>query len=178
MITINHEYRKETILPPGAGWGRLKSGVWLAGREDAPQSVVIHATHGQPGSRSASEALFLKQSRAVSAHYVIGRNNPPLVAQILDEMLVGWHAGDVRDPAFSNENSIGIELHAATTEQILDWQKTALAELLTGIRERWHINPIKMDTHRFICDPPKRKSDPATWSQAEFYHWRLINLGS
>ena len=35
MITINHEYRKETILPPGAGWGRLKSGVWLAGREDA-----------------------------------------------------------------------------------------------------------------------------------------------
>ena len=79
-------------------------------------------------------------------------------------------AGDAL-PAFTNPHSIGIELHAAITEPITGAQKQALAELLRDLAARWRIAAPLIDSHRAVALPKGRKSDPATWPQAELRAW-------
>ena len=59
-LSILETYRKDLIRQPGEGYGRRTGGVWAAQRPGPPTSVVIHATHGKPGTRSEAEAEFLR----------------------------------------------------------------------------------------------------------------------
>ena len=173
MPTILDTYRKDLKYGAGHGYGRQFSDpsgklLWTGLRADAPTSVIVHATHGRPGTASASEAAFLRDSPNVSAHYLVAHDGR--IFRILPDTFVAWHAGDAL-PAFTNPHSIGIELHAAITEPITGAQKQALAELLRDLAARWRIAAPLIDSHRAVALPKGRKSDPATWPQAELRAW-------
>src|SRR5688572_27422606 len=175
-------YRKEMVLPPGKGWGRLKNPqetdpkkqIWLAGRLRAPLSVLVHATHGAQGSKFHNEAAYLRDSASVSAQYCVSKTGD--IAQILDDMMVAWHAGQVCYPDFDNLDSIGVELHASAIDVITDAQKNALAWLCRSLMARWIIAPAMINTHRWAACPPGRKFDPGGWSQDSFMLWRKQEL--
>ena len=168
MQPILDTYRKDPKYGSGHGYGRQTAAGWTGLRIANPTSVIIHATHGRAGSRSAAEAAFLRDSPDVSAHYLVGRLGE--VYRILPDTFVAWHAGECL-PAFTNPHSIGIELHAAVTEPITGAQKQALAGLLRQLVAQWHIPAPLIDSHRAVALPPGRKSDPATWPQAELRAW-------
>lgn len=161
-------YRKDQKYGSGHGYGRQTGAGWTGLRVGNPTSVVLHATHGRAGSRSAAEAAFLRDSPDVSAHYLVGRLGE--VYRILPDTFVAWHAGDCL-PAFTNPHSLGIELHAAVTEPITGPQRQALADLLRTLAAQWRIPESLIASHRAVALPPGRKSDPATWPDAELRPW-------
>ena len=171
-MQFDQTYRKDRHLKPGQGYGRSSRLIWYSLRAGAPTSIVVHATHGRPGTSATNEATFLRNSIEVSAHYLIGRNG--IVYEILPPECQAWHAGEVIDPAFGNPHSIGIELHAATSEPILDLQKAQLLALLKRLRILYSIPLDRIKTHRQVA--PGRKSDPATWSDNDFDRWLRANL--
>lgn len=168
-LSILETYRKDLIRQPGEGYGRRTGGVWAAQRPGPPTSVVIHATHGKPGTRSEAEAEFLRTSYDVSAHYLIARDGRCF--RILPDTHVAWHAGAAL-AAFDNFVSLGIELHAAVTELVTPAQKQTLAALLRVLSEAYGIPATLIDTHRVVALPKGRKSDPAMWDQDHFLGWR------
>lgn len=160
-------YRKDLTRPLRAGYDHRP-----AGRR--PSSVVVHATHGRPGSSFAAEAAFLRNSPDVSAHYLIGRDGQ--IAMILPPAERAWHAG-VAQEGWGNSDSIGVELHAAASEPILPAQKQALAELLTALCRDYSIPRDKIASHRAVALPKGRKSDPGQWSDADLAAWLRTTLG-
>lgn len=169
--TANETYRKDRVLPPGTGWGRRLNwrSPWLAARLAPPSAIIIHATHGRTGSAATAEAAFLRDSSAVSAHYLVGRDG--ILYRVLPDDCVAWHAGEVI-AGFGNAQSIGIELHASTSEPILETQKMILGSLCHALIEQLRIVKPMIDTHRAVALPKGRKTDPATWFDADFYAWR------
>jgi N-acetylmuramoyl-L-alanine amidase len=163
-------YRKDRVHPPGYGYGRqLRDGVWTAARAGAPTSIIIHATHGKPGTKSTAEAIYLQNSDAVSAQYLVGRDG--LLYRILPDDVMAWHAGRVI-AGFQNERSIGIELHADETEPILEIQRALLFSLCRALIAQYKITKALINTHRAVAIPKGRKSDPASWPQVDFEAWR------
>lgn len=175
-MQIDTSYRKDRKYTPGHGYGRKLGSGWIATRSGAVESVIIHATHGRVGSLSTSEAAFLRDSPNVSAHYLIGRDG--LLFVILPETYLAWHSGDCEPNAFENNTSIGIELHAATTEEITPAQKSTLATLLREINTRHRVPSTLMRSHRSVAVPAGRKSDPATWNDADLNAWIATTLNS
>jgi hypothetical protein len=168
-VPADESYRKDRLHPPGHGYGRaVRANVYTAARAAPPTSIIVHATHGRAGSATASEAAFLRDSADVSAHYLIGRDGA--LYRILPDDAVAWHAGTVA-PGYTNEQSIGIELHAAATEPITPAQRARLADTLRALMARYHISPAQIATHRAAALPPGRKSDPATWQESDFRTW-------
>lgn len=166
----DESYRKDRLHPPGFGYGRqLTVDAWTAARSAPPTSIIIHATHGNAGSKATAEAKFLRDSKAVSAHYLIGRDG--LIYRILPDDVMAWHAGRVI-PGFPNERSIGIELHAAVSEPILEIQKMMLGSLCHALIAEFHIVKALINTHKVVALPAGRKKDPFTWDQADFLAWR------
>lgn len=153
-------YNKARAHPVGYGYDR---------RDSAPSSILVHATHGHPGSSLRNEALYLLNSNAVSAHYLVGRHGE--VIELLAPQWRAWHAGRCLAP-FVNEHSIGIELHAAVSEVITPEQHTVLTQLVRVLMARYGIPAARIETHRAAAIPLGRKSDPATWRQADFAAWR------
>jgi N-acetyl-anhydromuramyl-L-alanine amidase AmpD len=167
-VLFDDTFRKDRRHPPGHGYGRqVRKDVWVAERPGAgrPSAVIVHATHGKPGTLSTSEAAFLRNSPHVSAHYLIARDGR--IFRILPDHMVGWHAG-VCLVGFGNLPSIGIEIHAATTEAILPVQREALGALVRHLALSYGIPAARVQTHRAVARPAGRKSDPATWPQVEF----------
>lgn len=154
-------FDKARLWPVGHGY---------SARTGEPGAVIVHATHGRRGTSLRNEALFLVNSPDVSAHYLIGRAGE--VLPILDPRWCAWHAGQVR-PGWSNNESIGIELHAAASEPITPAQRAALADLLTrALLPRYGIPLARVETHRAVALPRGRKSDPGGWPQPDFLAWR------
>lgn len=163
MLLIDDcSYRKDLRHPVGHGYSRRPAGARVL-------SVVVHATHGAPGSRFENEAAFLRDSASVSAHYLIGRQGQ--TALIVAEALCAWHAGQSL-VGYHNETSVGIELHAAATEPITAAQRDALAELVRGLMARYSLPRWRVRTHRDIARPKGRKSDPGLWPEGQFAAWR------
>lgn len=175
-------YRKDIAWPAGHGWGHnigtAKQPVYARGRGKGVKaiSIIVHATHGNPGSLSKNEANFLQDSRLVSAHYLLGRK-PGENYKILPPDEEAWHAGRCQ-AMYLNPRSIGIEIHAAENEQILNFQKEALARLLKELCGAYQIPAQFVQTHRAVAIPRGRKSDPATWPEAEWLAWRREILGA
>lgn len=162
LVIDTQTYRKDARLKPGQGYNERPAGM-------RPSSLVIHSTNGKRGSSFASEAAYLRDSLDVSAHYLVGKDGR--VAQILPDERCAWHAGQALD-AYLNARSIGIECHLTNGESWTDAQRAALTALVELLMQRWHIPQSLINTHRAVALPPGRKSDPASWTDADFAAWR------
>jgi N-acetyl-anhydromuramyl-L-alanine amidase AmpD len=136
------------------------------------REIIVHATGGpfcQRGQVVFSPAgevdrlkKFFERSRAVSIHYIIGRNGE--VARSVPEDEIAFHAID------HNDQSIGIELINAGDgrEPYPPQQIEALARLIAGIQKRWRIPVSQVKGHEevdhstFRCGGRlvRRKQDP------------------
>ena len=139
-------------------------------RPNKPKSIVVHTTNGKKNSPFENEVAFLLNTPNVSAAYIISKQGK--IVQFLDPALyMEWHAGNVHDEAYANENSIGIELHYSPGE---DTNQPAMMQALTNLVlylcEEFGITLI--DTHRAVAKPTGRKIDPSNLTDEQFYAWR------
>jgi len=156
---------------------RYAAGHGYSMRPMAPTSIVIHTTNNpNQGTRFDKECQFLFESPGVSAHYLIGKQGQ--IVQLLDPAgYTAWHAGAALT-AWTNDHSIGIELHVSVGEVPTQLQRDACAWLCRKLMQRFGIPPVLIETHRKVALPPGRKSDPEGWPNPDFYTWRdaLIQL--
>ena len=145
---------------PSPNFGNRRDGA-------TPRLVVLHYT-GMDSHKAAYDRLCDPASE-VSAHYLIGMDGTvvPLVA----ETARAWHAGAgawgrVTDV---NSHSIGIELTNPGHSPFPEAQMAALAEVLTGIMDRWKITPHCVIAHSDMA--PRRKHDPGAR-----FDWRRLAL--
>ena len=145
------------------------------------RSIIVHTTNGKKGTTLASEANYICNSRAISAHYLIGKQGE--IIQFLDpSFYIAYHAGCVRSTLFTNVFAIGIEMHNTPTEgpcTIL--QIEALTWLVKQLYEKYTIPELNIETHRKVavyCPGHKlagqtgRKIDPSGLPDSIFYSWR------
>lgn len=122
-----------------------------------PNFVVIHHS----GDDDVAETLrtFADPIRAVSAHYLIGRDGT--LYQLVDERARAWHAGESRWGALTDLNSasLGIELDNNGDEPFAEDQIAALLELLADIKKRHGIPTANFLGHADVA--PARKADPS-----------------
>ena len=157
-------YNKAARHKPGHGYSARPGGA-------PPRAILVHATHGHVGSSFAAEATYLLNSPDVSAHYLIGRQGQ--CAELLSPApWAAWHSGDCAPNVFENATSVGVELHAATSESITPSQIVALTTLVQRLMWLWNIPADAVARHGSVAVPPGRKSDPATWPEAAFARWR------
>ncbi len=159
---IGQNYRKDALYAINHGYSKRPVGT-------KPLSIAVHTTNGNKGSSFSAECRFLRDSRAVSCGYVVGKAGQ--IEQILPDELCSWHAGQTYAP-FWNETSIGIECHHAIGEQWTEAQVAALTWLCQSLITKWGILKDHLETHRAIALPKGRKVDPSGWSDTDFYTWR------
>ena len=135
------------------------------GQDSRVLFVVLHFT-----GESLADSLHILTRQAVSAHYLIGDESPPVVYRLVDESQRAWHAGDSawQGHAQLNASSIGIEivnpggLTSADGSRVFapyaPAQIAALIPLLRGIVARHAIRPGRILGHSDIA--PQRKIDP------------------
>jgi N-acetylmuramoyl-L-alanine amidase len=127
--------------------------------------VIIHHT----GDDSVDQALatLTNPLRAVSAHYLIGRDGK--ILQLVDERARAWHAGESRWGANTDINSasLGIELDNNGHEPFPDAQISALLALLADIKERYQIPGANFLGHADVA--PRRKDDPG-----RLFPWKTL----
>jgi hypothetical protein len=112
-------------------------------------------------------------SAKVSAHYLVSKEGT--IKHMLEDRYTAWHAGVVNDVRFSNNNSIGIEVHYTPEES----RNIPLAiEALTNIVRSYKVsNPnLLVAMHRTVAVPKGRKIDPSFFSDRDFSIWRDIAL--
>lgn len=163
MLIDTTSYRKDIRHP--ARWGYQARG------NVAPSSVIIHTTNNRRKNTSfAGEATFLRDSSAVSSHFLIGKDGR--IVQFLDPVRwQAWHAGETL-PAFLNARSIGVENHVSVGETWTALQHEACTWLVRTLMAAHRIPSELIETHRAVALPKGRKSDPAGWDDLAFYSWR------
>jgi N-acetylmuramoyl-L-alanine amidase len=121
-----------------------------------PELVVLHYT--AMSDYAAARRALCDPARAVSAHYLIGRDGQ--VVGLVDEPLRAWHAGAGawRGQGDVNSRSIGIELDNDGVSPFAAPLMDALEALLPAILARWGIAPSGVIGHS--CMAPGRKIDP------------------
>jgi len=147
----------------------------------APKSIIVHTTNGHAGTSFYSEARYIQLSRAISAHYLIGKDGT--IVQFLDpRSYIAYHAGCVKAQLWTNNFAIGIEMHHTTTEgPISIATKSALDWLVRQLMRDYTIPAQNIDTHRNVAvfcpgsvnaGKLGRKIDPSGFPDNEFYAWR------
>jgi N-acetylmuramoyl-L-alanine amidase len=137
------------------------------------QFVVMHFT-----AASLPRSLALLTHGEVSAHYLIGDNNPATVYQLVDESQRAWHAGESQwdGRTWLNSSSLGIEIvnpgytdgpNGRVWYPYSEAQVSALISLLKDIRSRYRIDPRNYVGHSDIA--PSRKLDPGP-----LFPWRRL----
>lgn len=159
-MQIDHSFRKDILHPPR--WGYQSRG------NVVPSSIIIHTTSNKRATQFTTEAAFLRDSKDVSAHYLIGKDGR--IVQFLDpKQWQAWHAGTTL-PAYLNARSVGIEHHVSVGEPWTPAQHAACTWLVRQLMSAYGI-PL-VDTHRAVALPKGRKVDPEGWNDAAFYAWR------
>ncbi|HRD90889.1 MAG TPA: N-acetylmuramoyl-L-alanine amidase [Accumulibacter sp.] len=122
-----------------------------------PNFVILHDTTNS----SVEPALktLTDPARAVSAHYLIGRDGT--LYQLVDEDRRAWHAGASHWGGNTDLNSasIGIELDNTGAEPYPEAQIVRLLQLLQELRERCRIPASNVIGHGDVA--PGRKVDPS-----------------
>ena len=155
-------YRKDTIHPPR--WGYQARG------NVAPSSIIIHTTSNKRATQFQTEAVYLRDSKDVSSHFLISKSGE--VIQFLAPLpWQAWHAGNCL-PAYLNARSIGIEHHVSVGERWTAVQHAACTWLVRQLMAEFSITLPLIETHRAVALPKGRKQDPAGWSDDAFYQWR------
>ncbi|HLJ54479.1 MAG TPA: N-acetylmuramoyl-L-alanine amidase [Chthonomonadaceae bacterium] len=123
--------------------------------------IVIHATV-EP-TTEGTEKIFLTPSRAVSAHFVVGRDGR--VVQMVPIEKRAWHAGaSVLDGVGKvNDFSVGIEMVNLNdgVDPYSEEQMQAVAGIIRLVRSRYDVPDARIVSHAQIAIPAGRKSDPA-----------------
>lgn len=111
-----------------------------------PKLIVLHATHGSEGARSAENgaAEILRSGMRKSWHYMVDADS--VVRSVRDEHRA-WHCGKR-----GNALGIGIELCGRADQTIAQWYDAAsLATLQLAVRLcrdlcfRWQLPPVLVD---------------------------------
>ena len=134
--------------------------------------IIVHATGGpfcqggkvmfSPSGTGPSMKKFFEANGTVSIHYIVDRDGTVLKSIAEDEVAI--------HTVGHNENAVGIELinHGDGQEPYPDVQVQALAKLVKGIQQRWHIPVSQVKGHEdvdhstFQCagKSARRKQDP------------------
>ena len=180
----------QTVLQTGLGAGLLGG---LAGcatpPADAPAIDTGHPAQGQDSralflilhftAESLADSLRILTQQAVSAHYLVGDQTPPVIYRLVDESRRAWHAGDSawQGHAMLNASSIGVEIVNPGLRSLPDGSRAfapyppaqiaALIPLLQGIQARHGIRPDRILGHSDIA--PQRKVDPGP-----AFPWRAL----
>ena len=136
-----------------------------------PSSIIIHTTSNGRPTHFETEARYLLDSSAVSAHYLIGKEGQ-IVQFLAPQPWQAWHAGTCL-PAYTNAKSIGIEHHVSVGESWTAAMHAACTWLVKQLMVTFAIPSTSIDTHRAVALPAGRKKDPAGWGDAAFYAWRV-----
>ncbi|MFZ6693042.1 N-acetylmuramoyl-L-alanine amidase [Undibacterium sp. SXout20W] len=142
------------------------------GQEDRIQFIILHYT-----AIDQATSLRVLSTQDVSAHYLVGNENPIKVWQLVDESRMAYHAGysDWRDFSRLNASSIGIEIVNLGYKETPDGrvcfpfpqaQIDRVIALVKDISARYHIRPQYILAHSDIA--PQRKPDPGPlfpWKQ-------------
>jgi N-acetylmuramoyl-L-alanine amidase len=133
--------------------------------ERRPNFVILHHTSGSSAQRSL--ATLTDPARAVSAHYLVGRDGT--IWQLVDERQRAWHAGESYwgGDTDLNSSSIGIELDNDGDEPFAEPQIVALIALLRDVTARNRIPPVNVLGHGDVA--PGRKVDPS-----RHFPWRRL----
>lgn len=143
---------------------RLNTDYTSANQDSRVQFIVLHYT-----STDLPHSLGILTHGGVSAHYLIGDDEPATVYRLVDENRRAWHAGvsEWQGRTWLNATSIGIEIvnqGYRDTPQGRVWypfseaQIQALIPLLKDIAKRHGITPDRIIGHSDIA--PGRKVDP------------------
>lgn len=146
----------DVVLEPGwstRGHGPMRSVDTIVAHHTAGPPTGDHPSlgvvrDGRPGLKGPLSQLFLTRSGRV---HVVAAG-------------LCWHAGAVRDVAYSNGRAIGIEAEAAGVDNVPgDWpavQMNAYARLCAALCFGYHLDPRDVLAHKEVCFPAGRKSDP------------------
>lgn len=109
---------------------------------DHPSLGVV--TNGRPGLAGPLSHLLL--SRSGEVHVVAAG--------------LCWHAGAVRNIAWTNRHMIGIEAEATGVDAWPAVQLEAYARLCAELARGYSLKVDNVLGHKEVCDPPGRKIDP------------------
>lgn len=146
-----------------------------------PSSILVHTTNGNAGTTFDQEAKYIYRSRTISSHFLIGKKGE--IVQFLNPALyIAWHAGCVNNYLWSNDYSIGIEMHNTVTEgKITEMMFLSLDWLVRQLLTEYDISSMNIATHRSVAVFCKghplagrlgRKIDPSGFSDEEFNLWK------
>lgn len=157
IITIHNKASK---YPIGHGYDKRRNN-----RKE--YGIVLHTTNGHVGSTYESEVEYLYNSPDVTSHYILSKGG--IITSLLPVEFRAWHAGNVNDYRYNNNNSIGIEMHYTPGEsKNLPLMMDSAYELCKLLKSQYHILDLKM--HRTLA--PKRKIDPSNLTDEEFKVFR------
>ena len=135
------------------------------GQDSRVQYLILHYT-----TLSMADSLRVLTQQAVSAHYLVSDESPPVAYRLVDENRRAWHAGVSywKGATMLNAPSIGIEIVNPGEETAADGtrrfapyppaQIELLIRLVRDIVARHQIKPERILGHSDIA--PQRKPDP------------------
>ena len=160
------------IMGAGPAVGAIDRSISAHGQEDRIQFLILHYT-----AIDQATSLRVLSQQEVSAHYLVGNDDPVTVWQLVDEKNMAYHAGlsDWKGYSRLNASSIGIEIvnlgYKDTPEGRVYYpfpqaQIDRVIALVKDIVTRHHIRPEYILAHAEIA--PQRKPDPGPlfpWKQ-------------
>ncbi len=132
--------------------------------------IVIHYTGMQSKRESIKRLTDVRHE--VSCHYLIDRKG--IIAQMIDDHKVAWHAGKSKWKGLENlnEHSIGIELvnkgHSINYENFPNSQIKSLTKVCVFLKKKYKIKKNCILGHSDIA--PLRKKDPG-----EKFPWEKLS---
>ena len=159
---------------PPADAPAIDTGHPAQGQDSRALFLILHYT-----GESLADSLRILTQQAVSAHYLVGDQTPPVIYRLVDESRRAWHAGDSawQGHAMLNASSIGVEIVNPGLRSLPDGSRVfapyppaqiaALIPLLQGIQARHGIRPDRILGHSDIA--PQRKVDPGP-----AFPWRAL----
>ena len=159
---------------PPADAPAIDTGHPAQGQDSRALFLILHYT-----GESLADSLRILTQQAVSAHYLVGDQTPPVIYRLVDESRRAWHAGDSawQGHTMLNASSIGVEIVNPGPRTLPDGSRAfapyppaqiaALIPLLQGIQARHGIRPDRVLGHSDIA--PQRKLDPGP-----AFPWRAL----
>jgi N-acetylmuramoyl-L-alanine amidase len=158
--------------PPAATGPHMDTSKTAVGQESRVKFLILHYT-----AIDMPTSLRVLTEQEVSAHYLVGDDNPTTIYKLVDESQAAYHAGLSDWKGFSrlNPSSIGIEIvnlgyldgpNGRTYIPFPQNQIDAVIGLVKEIVARHKIKPENILGHQEIA--PQRKPDPGPlfpWKQ-------------
>ena len=152
---------KNLVYPLNHGYARRFS-------TKSSLSIVIHTTGNAKITSFESEEKHLFHSRHVSTHFLVSRDGR-IIQHLPTDIFAAWHAGATTKIDYSNQRTIGIEMHHSVPDEPLQEQKDLAAKLCQELMKKHTIREIVM--HRTIAKPKGRKIDPTNFTDHDFNEW-------